>query len=298
MPAALVARKTLSGTALAWCLLGSAVGATPPEAPTLRLAVERDYPPFVFVDQDGKPKGLSIDMLRLVQEATGLRVQEQPAAPLSTLLSNLRQGQADVITSLRPTPERAVYLEFTRPYVQVPAILVVRTDHAQLPTSDALTSLQGRPVAVGQGYAVEAAMRKAHPMVDWQPVSDDTQALLGVADGRFEAAVADAASVAHIVQAQGLQGLRGAGRVGFDYELSFGIRKGQPGLSARMDAAILAIPHGKRQAVLDRWLHPMNSDNLGQPQVWPAVLGASLFGGGLLLLGWKAWRPSDKKPHV
>jgi hypothetical protein len=42
----------------------------------------------------------------------------------------------------------------------------------------------------------------------------------------------------------------------------------------------------------------MNSDNLGQPQVWPAVLGASLFGGGLLLLGWKAWRPSDKKPHV
>ncbi|WP_439112994.1 transporter substrate-binding domain-containing protein [Hydrogenophaga sp.] len=298
MRVALAIQKAFRKAALGWCLLSSAVGAAQPEAPALRLAVERDYPPFVFVDADGQPKGLSIDMLRLVQEAAGLRIHEQPAAPLQALLSDLRQGRADIVTSLRPTPERAVFLEFTRSYVQVPAILVVRTEHAHQPTADALKALQGRPVAVGHGYAVEAAMRKAHPRVDWQAVSDDTQALRGVADGRFEAAVADAASVAHIVQAQGLTGVRGAGRVGFDYELSFGIRHGQPGLRERLDAAILAIPRLQRQAVLDRWLLPLNADDLGQAQTWPALLGASLLGGGLLLLGWKAWRAPQKRPHV
>lgn len=295
-------RSTIGRALLGGCLLSGTAWATaapshpPQDAPALRLAVERDYPPFVFVGANRQAQGLSIDMLRLVQEAAGLRVLERPPAPLQTLLSDLREGRADLITSLRPTPERAEFLEFTRPYIQMPAILVVRTDPAQQVSADALTALQGRRVAVGHGYAVEAAMRKAYPRVAWHAVSDDTEALQGVANGRFEAAVADAASVAYIVQTHGLQGLRSAGRVGFDYELSFGIRQGQPGLRERMDAAILTIPHTQRQAVIDRWLQPLNPNAMGRAPIWPAVLGASLLGSGLLLLGWKAWRPSSAKP--
>ena len=303
MKTALSLRNTLGWAALSCCLLSNAVWATastsqpPQNTPTLRLAVERDYPPFVFVGPNLQAQGLSIDMLRLVQEAIGLRVEELPPAPLPTLLSDLREGRADLITSLRPTPERAAFLEFTRPYIQVPAILVVRTDHAQVTITEALTALQKRPVAVGHGYAVEAAMRRAHPHVAWQAVSDDTKALQGVVDGRFDAAVADAASVAYIVQSHHLQGLRSAGRVGFDYDLSFGIRQGQPGLRERMDAAILAIPHPQRQAVIDRWLQTLDADAMARAPTWPAVLGTSLLVGGLLLLGWKARRPSEKPPH-
>lgn len=270
---------------------------TPDETPAVRLAVERDYPPFVFAGPNQQAAGLSIDMLRLVQEATGLRVVEQPAAPLQSLLDDLRQGRADLITSLRPTPERAMFLEFTRPYIQVPAILVVRNDHPAQTSTDALHALQGRPVAVGHGYAVEAVMRKAHPQVAWQAVSNDTLALQGVADGRFEAAVADAASVAYTVQTAGLTTLRSAGRVGFDYGLSFGIRLGQPGLRERLDAAIQSIPYEKRQAVIDRWLQPLNAASLGKAAQWPALLGTGLLVLGLLLLGWKAWRPSAQLPH-
>ncbi|MDP2418342.1 MAG: transporter substrate-binding domain-containing protein [Hydrogenophaga sp.] len=304
MAAVFPLRSTIGRFALGWCLLSfpawdaAPANPLPQDPPALRLAVERDYPPFVFVGPNLQTQGLSIDMLRLVQETTGLRVAEQPAAPLETLLSDLRQGKADLITSLRPTPERAEFLEFTRPYIQVPAILVVRSGHAPLTTAKALTALQGRPVAVGHGYAVEAVMRKNHPLVAWQAVSDDTQALKGVADGRFEAAVADAASVSYIVQNHELKGLHSAGRVGFDYDLSFGIRQGQPGLRERMDAGILAVPRQERQAVMDRWLQALEAETMGRAPTWPAVLGTGLLGGGLLLLGWKAWRPTAKPPHA
>ena len=289
---------TIGWATLGWCLLnGTAWATAPADAPALRLAVEPDYPPFVFVGPNLQAQGLSIDMLRLVQEVSGLQVVEQPPAPLPDLLSALREGRADLITSLRPTPERAEFLTFTRPYIQVPAILVVRNDPTPKAHADVWNTLQGRPVAVGQGYAVEAAMRKAHPRVAWHPVSNDAEALQGVVSGRFAAAVADTASVAYIVQSQQLQGLRSAGRVGFDYDLSFGIRQGQPGLRERMDAAILAIPNTQRQAVIDRWLRPLDPDAMASAPVWPAVLGACLLGGGLLLLGWKAWHPSARAPH-
>ena len=290
---------TLWAGLLAW-VLGGSVWATSPDTDALRLAVERDYPPFVFVNtqQPGpqQAQGWSIDMLRLVQQATGLRVVEQPAAPLSALLDDLRAGQADLITSLRPTPERAAFLEFTRPYIWVPAILVVPSHHAPLAAADALLALQGRAVAVGKGYAAEAAMRKAHPQVRWQAVSDDTQALQGVVSGLYDAAVTDAASAAHIMQTLGLSGLRSAGRVGFDYGLSFGLRRGQPGLRERLDAAIVAISPQQRQAVLDRWLHPLKIQTLDAAPAWPALLGAGLLGAGVLL-SWLVWRSPHKTPH-
>jgi len=218
-----------------------------------RLGAERDYGPFVFEAPDGALQGLSIDLLRLVQDRTGLRVQPQPAEPLHQLLDAARAGRLDLLTSLRPTPERATFLLFTQPYVSVPAVLVRR---AGTPPRD-LAALAGRPVAVGQGYAVEAVVRQRHPQVAWQAVPDDVAALEGVAAGRFDAAVADAASVAFIVRTRGLQGeraLQAGEQVGFDYALSFAVRRDWPELVAILDAGIRAVDHPARQAVLDRWI--------------------------------------------
>lgn len=218
-----------------------------------RLGAERDYGPFVFEAPGDLPQGLSIDLLRLVQDRTGLRVLPQPAGPLHRLLDAARAGQLDLLTSLRPTPERAAFLLFTQPYVSVPAVLVRRAGAAAL----GLAALSGRPVAVGQGYAVEAVMRQRYPQVAWQAVPDDVAALEGLAAGRFEAAVADAASVAYIVRTRGLQGeraLQAGDQVGFDYTLSFAVRRDWPELVAILDAGIRAVDPRERQAVLDRWI--------------------------------------------
>lgn len=218
-----------------------------------RLGAERDYGPFVFQDADGRLQGLSIELLQLVQQRTGLRVRAQPAVPLHQLLDAARAGQIDLVTSLRASPERAAYLLFTRPYVSVPAVLV----HRAGAPPPALSALAGRPVAVGRGYAVEAVMRRRHPEVAWQPVSDDARALQGLADGEFDAAVADIASVAHILRSAwpaGAPALQVGPQVGFDYTLSFAVRRDWPELQAVLDAGILALDPGQRQAVVDRWL--------------------------------------------
>lgn len=290
-----------AGALACWVCAGAAwataLNANPDSAP-LRLAVERNYPPFVFVTGQQPAQGLSIDVLQQLQHSTGLRIQPQTAAALPHLLADLREGRADLITSLSPTPERAAFLEFTRPYLLVPAVLVLRRDRAPGNASAALKALQGRAVAVGQGYAVEAAMRKAYPQVAWQTVSDDTQALQGVASGQFEAAVTDAASAAYIMQTLGLHGLRSAGRVGFEYGLSLGIRQGQPGLRDWLDAAIGAMTPRQRQAIIDRWMHPLDAQAMEQTPTWPAWLGAGLVAAGLLLLGWGARpTPPDTPPH-
>ena len=250
----------------------------------VRLGAERDYGPFVFAREDGVVEGLSIDMLQLLVARTGLRLQLQAAQPLQALLDAARRREIDLLTSLRPTPERAVYLDFTQPYVSVPAVLVQRTGDAAL----TLVGLAGRPVAVGQGYAVEAVMRLRHPQVAWQPVRDDVVALQGVVDGRFDAAVVDAASVAFIQRQHQLSGLQAQQQVGFDYTLSFAVRRDWPQLTAVLNAAIQSLSPAERQAVLLRWLG--RGDNTPPRPRWATTAGLWLLGLAGALAVWLTWR--------
>ncbi|MBG6078942.1 ABC-type amino acid transport substrate-binding protein [Rubrivivax gelatinosus] len=239
---------------------------------TLRAAPERDYGPFVYVEDDGRVAGLSVEMLQLVQKRSGVELRWLPPQPLSQQLERARRREADLLTSLRPNPERSAFLLFTRPYVKVPALLVVREGQA----GKTLASLQGRPVAVGAGYAVEPFVRSSYPGVAWLAVSDDLQALRSVLDGRADAAVVDAASAAFVARRHSLAGLASAGEVGFDYELSFAVRSDWPELRAILDAGIVAVPEPERAAVLRRWLEPLQSDEMAARAPLATRLGVLL----------------------
>ena len=275
----------------------TAAGAGPADssAPqTVRFVPERDYGPFVFADDDGRVRGLSVDLLERLAPAAGLQLQVLPPAPLAEQLARLRSGEAELVSSLRPTPERATYLAFTRPYVSVPAILVVRQGAAPAAGDDGpagLAALAGRRVAVGAGYAVEAFVRSRYPQVAWAAVPDDVQALRGVADGRYEAAVLDAASAAFVTRRHGIAGLRAAGPIGFDYALSLAVPKSRPDLLQRLDAAIAALPLQERTAIQQRWMGPLHGSELMAPTRSPLLwVAAGLLVLAALLGGVLAWR--------
>lgn len=253
----------------------------------VRLGTEADYGPFIFADEQGRIDGLSMDMLRLLQQRTGLQVQVQPPLPLGQVLQAARERRVDLVSSLRATPERAAYLDFTIPYVSVPVIVVVPEGApASTDGSDALRRLTGRPVAVGQGYAVEAVVRQRFPGVRWLPVSDDVAGLKAVAEGRADAAVADAASVAFVVARQGLQGLRSAGRADFDYPLSFAVRKDWPELRTVLDEGIRAVPAAERRALMARWAPELETAQRTPRAPLATAVAVALIVMGLLLGSW------------
>lgn len=278
LPAGVLAAA--AGTALA--------SGWPGPSQPVRLAPERDYGPFVFQREDGRIDGLSIEMLELLRPGIGLRIEMLAPQPLQQQLDALRERRADLVTSLRATPERAAYAEFTLPYVSVPALVVMRDDAEP----QSLAQLEGADVAVGQGYAVEAVVRKRHPAVRWQPVSDDVLALRGVAERRFAAAVVDAASLAHVTRTHAVSGLRATSSVDFEYALSYAVRKDWPELRDALDGAIRALPASRRQALVERWIGTADAPVPRSP--WAGRAGWVLLAAGLLVavaLGGKAmWR--------
>lgn len=269
-------RRLVCAGVLAAACGGALSDGWPGPSQPVRVAPERDYGPFVFQREDGRIDGLSIEMLELLRPVVGLRIEMLAPQPLQQQLDALRERRADLVTSLRATPERAAYAAFTLPYVSVPALVVMRGDE----TPRSLSQLAGAAVAVGQGYAVESVVRARHPSVRWQPVSDDLAALRGVAERRFAAAVVDAASLADVTRRHGVAGLRATGSADFDYVLSFAVRKDWPELREALDAAIRALPASRRQAVVERWIGDAALPVARSP--WASAAGWGLLAAGLL----------------
>ena len=216
----------------------------------IRFAPEKDYGPFVSETAAGGVEGLSIDMLEAIKGGLDAPVVTLPAQPLAAILEAARRGEVDLVSSLRPTPERSAYLAFTSPYVQVPAVLVVR----QSLSPARLEDLRGQRVAVGKGYAVEAFVRQNYPQIDWQAVPDDLTGLQGLISGQYQAVVADIASFSHSMRVHQVKGLQVSQAIGFDYPLSFAYSKALPQLGRQLEASLQRLDPAVRRKITDRWI--------------------------------------------
>jgi len=258
-------------------------------AQIIRFAPEKDYAPFVSANPNGQVQGLSIDVLEILKPHLGAKVQMLAPDNLTNILQAARRGEVDLISSLRPTPERAEFLSFSDPYVKVPAVLVVRAEA----TDSTLKDLAGRSVAVGKGYAVEGFVRANYQEVHWVAFPDDVSALHSLLRGEVEGIVADIASVSDATRHSGIRDVKVVETLPFEYELSFAYRKELKELGNALNAGLKEITPSARQTLLRRWI---DTDTLAyeDPRLsWVRKLAISLL--VMALIGAAVWRVRSKR---
>lgn len=118
------------------------------QCPELAYTANPNYPPYHWVDREGRLVGASIDLLTLVAPP-GVRLKPV-VLPWKRALLLAERGEIDLILSLRITPERSRYLTFaTARAFPNPIVVFVRKDRAFPFTSWA--DLKGRRGGISMG---------------------------------------------------------------------------------------------------------------------------------------------------
>lgn len=255
-------------------------------------AAEADYQPFIFIEQ-GQPAGLSYDLLMLLQKRLDLPLQRAPQAPLSELLDSAKAGKIDLLTSLRANPERAKYLAFTAPYIQVPTVLLLRRDQDK---QQELEQLKGRKVAVGKGYAVESYVRQRYPEVDWQALPSDRIGVEALLRRELDAVVLDLGSASYLLEQFPADELQIGPRISFDYPLSLAYRKDLPELGVILEQGLRSITRDEREALSRRWLRPLPTPARNHERPLLAVSVALLLISAALLLKYRKQQLAKQAP--
>ena len=121
----------------------------------LRVVMDNNYPPYVFVDNQGQIQGILADQWRLWQEKTGIQV-ELTATDWKDALRDMKAGKHDVIDTAFETEERKTWLDFGKPHARMEVAAYFDKAISAINTVD---SLQGFVVAVKEGDATIDLLR-------------------------------------------------------------------------------------------------------------------------------------------
>lgn len=126
-------------------------------AATLRVIGDNNYPPYLFLGPDGKPRGYVVDEWKLWEQKTGINV-DLVATDWATAQQRILAGKADVIEMMFDTPGRAASYDFSPPFATVST--GIYTDPAITGITDP-SGLHGFTVGVERGDACVDRLRKA-----------------------------------------------------------------------------------------------------------------------------------------
>jgi ABC-type amino acid transport substrate-binding protein len=114
---------------------------------SIRVVMDNNYPPFAFMDSEGKLQGILIDEWRLWEKQTGIKV-EIHGMDWAEALKRMKAGEFDVIDTIFDTKERTRYLDFSKKYARIEVPIFFRDDMSGI---TGVESLKGFPVAVKEG---------------------------------------------------------------------------------------------------------------------------------------------------
>ncbi|MBF0427009.1 MAG: transporter substrate-binding domain-containing protein, partial [Magnetococcales bacterium] len=253
---------------------------------SLRLGIDPTWPPFEFRDRSGHYAGIGSDVVQAVSRRLGITMTPEPGLTWTMVLDRVKRGELDVIPVITPTEQRRQFLQFTRPYMSFPAVIVTR-EHGRF--VGGLEDLSGVAFGVVKGYIVEEYLRRDHPQLQPTPYIELEKGLQDVATGKVEAFVDNLASVAYTIDHLGLANLKVAAPTPYRFDLAMGVRKDWPPEAvAALDKALESLNDQEKSAIKNRWLSVRFEYGIDPRALlrWGMVVGLAVIVLGLITLIW------------
>ncbi len=211
----------------------------------IRFLTTDDFPPFDFLDQDGRLTGFNVDLARAICDELAIRCTIQ-AREWDDLLPTLREGSADaVIAGLAITADARKELDFSDVYMRLPGRFVVRADNHGF----ALTpeGLAGKTLAVVARTAHEAYLAAFFPEVGRKLYPDPEAAREALKSGEADALFGDGMQLSFWLQSEAANGccvFAGGPYLEsrfFGEGMAIAIPLGKPELKQAIDAALASL---------------------------------------------------------
>ena len=212
--------------------------------PRLRIATPRNLPPVEFLDESGRPAGMTAELTARLRARLG--VEFVPVEPHD-------KDRPDVITAATRTPGLERDHLLTEPFIRLP-LAIIR--HEDFRFFNKLEELAHARVALPSGARVAAQLRRDHPRLRLleYPTADD--ALHAVADGKADLTLEVAAVAEYAIRKNRLEGLKFVGDSAYAHELHMAVRKDRAGLVPILNQALADISDAEKALMLDKWMRP------------------------------------------
>lgn len=217
----------------------------------LRYCIDPSWPPFESIDAQGRHSGMSADYARFFQSQLPVPLELLPTASWPDSLLAVQQRRCDLLLLAMATPSRSHFLNFTRPYLVIPSVIVTRTEHRRVKS---VAELGDALYGIRRGFGFAELYRQLHPTLKFVEVQSYEEGLLMVQSGQLAGMFGNMGSLGYLLQQYKITNLKIAGRLPGDSELSIASRNDEPILDEISQLLIERIDPVLQQQINNQWL--------------------------------------------
>jgi len=259
---------------------------------TWRVAGPKAFPPFHFYDERGAASGIAADYLHLLTHFLNVKTETTANVLWPDVLKKAKAKEIDLIALCARSAAREEFLDFTKPFLSYPLVIVTRID-AQFISG--IKDLHGKKIVFVKGNVTHDWLVRDE--IDFTPQFADTplDALKAVSLGEAEAAIENLAAATHLIQSGGLANLKIAAPTPYgQYELFMAVRRDWTELTLILNKALAAITPEQHAEIRNRWLSVRYEHGIRKSDVvkWVVSVSAALL---TLLAAFFLWNRRLKK---
>ncbi|WP_188110033.1 transporter substrate-binding domain-containing protein [Sulfurimonas hydrogeniphila] len=227
------------------------------EHPVVRLGADYSWPPYEFVDKQGRHTGIAADFLKLISQKSGLTFAVTSEV-WADVMRDMKAGKFDGLSCAAKTPKREKFLKFTTPYVEMPLVIVTQATRQDIKNMDALNN---KTVAVNRGSYLHEWLQKNYPNIHLYLTSSNRESLKALSFSKVDAYIGNIAVASYIMKQDYLSNLKIVNNVpGMDTKVSIAIDKNKPVLFAIIEKSLQDISDKERQKITDKWFEASQTD--------------------------------------
>ncbi|MFK5892004.1 MAG: transporter substrate-binding domain-containing protein, partial [Pseudomonadota bacterium] len=220
----------------------------------VKVGIE-SWAPIIFME-NGSPKGLAGDMLKLLAEKTGLNLQFINK-PWEDLILDLKDKKVDLLPDSYYSKERTKFGLFSKPYFTMREQIYVTNNNTQIQSFD---DLSYKSIAILKGYAITASIKKQYPDIHIIETDNLIQSVKLVLSGQVDALLESQLTSEYFFQEQGIFDLKGIPQFALDTnKLHFLSRIDQPILHSIVQKGLNAISNQEKTKIIEKWTKILQS---------------------------------------
>lgn len=260
------------------------------EHPKIILAGETNFPPFEFLNERQKYTGFSVDYIRIIEKLLGIKFEIQFWDHWDKLMEDGKNRKNDIWPTATPTPFRLEFMNFTKPYIKLDAVILTRKNiDKSMQNLESLTDLK---VSVISGFGIHEYLKENYPYIDLDIVPNTAEGLKKVSFGLVDAMVVNIAMATYFMEKEGITNLEIGGKTGYTYEWGLASRNDWPELNSILEKTLDQIDPLKKKEIYRKWVGLQVKESLTLKQFLTFLFGAlAVFGVATILI----WNRSLKK---
>jgi len=218
---------------------------------TVVVGGNRAYPPYEFLDGNGKPAGYNVDLTRAIADVMGMKVAFRFDS-WSKLRASLVSGKIDILQGISYSEERTRSIAFSPPHTIVHHAIFARRG---TPAVASLEGLAGKKVLVFRDGIMHDSLVRLGLAADLVLADSPADALRQLASGRCDYAVVASLPGMYLIRELRLSNLVPVARNIAAEKYCYAVNKGNAELLTRFSEGLAILQQtGQYQAIYDRWL--------------------------------------------